>query len=196
MPLMDRLALPLPGAAARIETERLVLRPPRLADARDVFAYSRDGSVSRYVLWDTHACIGDTRRFLAGLKRENRLRAAFHLCAVLRETGRVVGTVGFCRIDRENGCAEAGYSFGRAYWGRGLATEALAALMRCGFDGMGFHRIEGRCDVRNPASARVMEKCGMRREGLMRHCVFNKGEYADILLYARVKEGTDERQPV
>lgn len=190
MAWFERLSLPAGRAADSnvfLETDRLLLRPPRLKDARDLFAYAGDPAVSRYVLWDRHLSVGDARRFLSGLMMENRRGEGMNLCCVLKSDGRVVGTAGFCPIDRENHRAEVGYSFAKWVWGQGIATEALRCLMDYGFDVMKLHRIEGMCDVRNPASARVMEKCGMVREGVLRERYLNKGEFVNVAIYARAK---------
>lgn len=192
MAWFDRLSLPLARRGAgrpALETDRLVLRPPRLSDARDLYAYASDPAVSRYVLWDRHLSVGDARRFLSGLMLENSRGDGMTVCCVLKSEGRVVGTAGFCPIDRENSRAEVGYSFARRVWGQGIATEALRCLMDYGFDVMKLHRIEGMCDLRNPASARVMEKCGMVREGVLRERFLNKGEFVDVAIYARAGDG-------
>ena len=82
------------------------------------------------------------------------------LAIELRETGRVVGTIGFVWIDDEHNCAEIGYSLAQEYWGRGLMTEALRAMLEFAFVRLHLNRVEAMFDVRNRASGRVMEKCG------------------------------------
>ena len=106
------------------------------------------------------------------------------LAIELRETGRVVGTIGFVWIDDEHNCAEIGYSLAQEYWGRGLMTEALRAMLEFAFVRLHLNRVEAMFDVRNRASGRVMEKCGMRREGLLRQKLYNKGEYVDVEIWA------------
>ncbi len=187
----ERLLLPFLKGALKppvLETERLLLRAPRLSDAKNVYAYARDPAVSRYVLWSRHLSVGDSRRFLSGMMMENRMGESLTMCCVLKSDGRVVGTAGFCQIDRENLRGEVGYSFAKSVWGQGLATEALHSLLAYGFDVMKLHRVEGYCDVRNPASARVMEKCGMAREGVLRERFLNKGEFVDVVLFARAQD--------
>lgn len=183
----EHLSLPFLKGTSRpsvLETERLLLRAPKLSDARDVYAYASDPAVSRYVLWGRHLSAGDSRRFLSGLMMENSLGEGLTMCCVLKTDGRVVGTAGFCQLDRENLRGEVGYSFAKTVWGQGLATEALHSLISYGFDVMKLHRIEGQCDVRNPASARVMEKCGMKREGVLKERFLNKGEFVDVVMFA------------
>ena len=77
--------------------------------------------------------------------------------------------------------AEIGYSFSRDYWNRGYATQALTAVIRTAFHFLpDLNRIEAQHDIRNPASGRVMEKCGMKKEGILRSRLYNKSEYVDV----------------
>ena len=116
--------------------------------------------------------------------RAYRMGEPASLAIELRETGRVVGTIGFVWIDDEHNCAEIGYSLAQEYWGRGLMTEALRAMLEFAFVRLHLNRVEAMFDVRNRASGRVMEKCGMRREGLLRQKLYNKGEYVDVEIWA------------
>ena len=177
----------MPGQLPLLETRRLLLRAPLRSDARDMFRYAKDPLVSRYVVWQRHETPADSKEFLSGIIADNRSGGGITFAVQDKESGAMIGTLGFNWIDRENHVAETGYSFSREYWGRGLATEALRALMTYGFDTLHLNRIEGQCDVRNPASGRVMEKCGMRREGLLRQRYFLKGVYTDMILYAVLK---------
>ncbi len=167
-----------------ITTERLLIRKLAIGDAEDIFKVSSDPEVSRYVLWDTHRSIADSRSMIRGAQHAYRCDEPASLAIVLRETGHVVGTIGFIWIEREHGCAEIGYSIGRHYWNRGLMTEALHAMLDFGFEKLYLNRIEAQFDVRNPASGRVMQKNGLQREGLMRQRMYNKGEYIDVEMWA------------
>ena len=153
-------------------------------DAEDIFAFSQNPEVSRFVLWDAHRSIADSRSMVRGALRAYRTGEPASLAIELRETGRVVGTIGFVWIDDEHNCAEIGYSLAQEYWGRGLMTEALRAMLEFAFVRLHLNRVEAMFDVRNRASGRVMEKCGMRREGLLRQKLYNKGEYVDVEIWA------------
>ncbi len=87
--------------------------------------------------------------------------------------------------DREGGAM--GYGVNRTVWGRGYTTEAAKAMIHFGFQKLGLRRITSTCDVKNKASARVMEKAGMKREGLFRKNVFQKGKWRDTFFYAILK---------
>ena len=96
----------------------------------------------------------------------------------------IIGTIGFMWINCEHRSAEVGYSLSRDCWNQGYATEALRAVLRFGFNTLRLNRIEAQHELDNPASGRVMEKCGMRCEGTLRQRVFNKGRFSDVRLYA------------
>ena len=178
-----------------LETPSLVLRPVRLSDAADIYAYAADPEVARYVLWDAHRSIRDTRSYIRYIRSLYRAGAPSSWAIVLRETGCVIGTIGFMWASSENRSAEVGYSLSRRYWNRGFATEALSAVLSSAFHTLNFHRIEAQHDARNPASGRVMEKCGLRREGLLRSRLRNKGEFIDVVLYAILRRDFENHTP-
>ena len=175
-----------------LETARLMLRPLVLRDAQDVWSWASDPEVARYVLWEPHRSVADTREYIRSMRAMYRRGLPSSWAVVLRETGRVVGTVGFMWYSESNCSAEVGYSFSRQYWNRGIATEALQAVLSSAFASLPLNRVEAQHDVRNPASGRVMEKCGMRREGLLRRRVRNKGEFIDTVLYAVLRSDLEE----
>ena len=150
-----------------LETEDLLLRKPAMKDAKDIFSYASDPEVARYVLWEPHKSLADTRAFLRFLRS---------------------------RIRNENRSAELGYSFARPYWNLGYATQALKAVVDAVFRSIPLNRLEAQHDIRNPASGRVMEKCGFRQEGILRNRILNKGEYVDAVLYAILRSDWESCQ--
>ena len=89
--------------------------------------------------------------------------------------------------DPGQGRAELGYWIGVPFWGQGHATEAVAAVLAFGFGPLGLHRIHATVFPRNPASARVLEKSGFRREGLLRGYARKEGAFEDLVMYARLR---------
>jgi len=99
--------------------------------------------------------------------------------------GEAAGSVGLIPgQDIERGTAEIGYWLGRAFWGRGIATEAVHAATLYAFDQLRMHRVFAVPFRRNPASARVLEKVGYVREGVMRRSAIKNGELIDQIIYA------------
>ena len=102
---------------------------------------------------------------------------------VANETGKLVGAVGLT-IKRQFERGELGYWIAKDHWGRGYATEASKAIIDFGFGTLGLHRIQAHHLVRNPASGRVMQKLGMRQEGIERDAVIKWGRHESIALYS------------
>lgn len=178
--LQDGLFAHLP----RIETERLVLRKMTMADAADIYEYGKDPEVARHVLWDAYRNVGEAKQYLRYIQRQYRMGDPSSWGIELKETGRLIGTIGFMWWNRNYRSAEVGYSLSRDCWNKGLMTEALRAVIRFGFEEMNLNRIEAQHETGNPASGRVMEKVGMQKEGVLRSRLFNKGRYVDVALYA------------
>lgn len=147
-------------------TPRLLLRKLRPDDAESIFAeYAQDPEVARFLVWLPHQHIGQTREFLAlcdaGWDRGDNLVWGI----TILPSERVVGTVS-ARLHGYK--VDVGYCLARRYWGQGIVTEALDAVVRWLRTQPGVERIWALCDAANPASARVMEKVGMQREGVLR----------------------------
>ena len=180
----------------RLETPRLLLRPMVMHDAQDVYDYSRDPEVARYVLWSAHRSVSESRAYLRYILKQYRDGQPSSWGIVLKSTGRVVGTIGYMAYSEENSTVEIGYSLARALWNQGLMTEALHAVLAFSFERMRIHRVEAQHDAANPASGMVMSKCGMTHEGRLRGRVYNKGRFVDVELYAMVREDWAERHRV
>jgi RimJ/RimL family protein N-acetyltransferase len=97
--------------------------------------------------------------------------------------GALVGAVGLA-LKPEHAAAELGYWIAVPEWGKGYATEAAAALCGHAFATLGIHRIQARHLLRNPASGRVMQKLGMRQEGVLRDAMRKWDRFEDVVLYA------------
>jgi len=177
-----------------LETEDLILRKPRIRDAKDIYSYASDPEVARYVLWEPHRSVSETASFIRDLRARIRAGCPSSWVVVLRGTGTVIGTVGFVWYSAENNTAELGYSFSREYWNHGYATQALRAVIDAVFSSLPLNRLEAQHDVRNPASGRVMQKCGLTQEGILRGRILNKGEYVDTALYSILRSDWEKNQ--
>lgn len=169
-----------------IETERLLLRPFTGDDFDELYAFHSRADVARYLYWEPCSA-AEFRGVLAKKTTRSTLEAegdSLNLAVVLRATGVLVGDVTLFWLDRENRQGEAGFIFHPDYHGQGFATEAAEVMLALGFDDLGLHRIIGRLDGRNTASARVLERLGMRREAHLVENEIVKGEWTDELVYA------------
>lgn len=167
-----------------LETDRLILRPMRLSDARDLYAYASDPQVSRHVLWETHQSISQSRAMLRGALWQYRKGLPSSYAITLKNSGRMIGTIGFMWVNTDHKSAEVGYSLSRAYWNQGLMTEALRRIVEFGFEELKLNRIEAQYELDNPASGHVMAHVGMRYEGTMRQRLKNKGRFVDVAVCA------------
>lgn len=188
MTLRSRVA-PRRTLALPIETPRLLLRDFKARDLEAVHAYASREDVARYMIWGPNT-LAQSREAIDGFLEDQhrRPRRAFDLAVVLkakgRHEGRLVGGAGLSIVDREDLTGDIGYVLHPDVWGMGLAEEAARALLDAGFRELGLRRIVATCDQRNKASARVMERLGMRREGAFRASKLIQGEWRDEYLYA------------
>ena len=152
-----------------LETARLVLRRFESSDAPAFFRnVCSDPKVSTYLTWKTHETPAETEALLTDFIRRYENPARY--CWAIME------------------CVEVTYAVGSAWWGKGYAPEALKAVMDFLFDRVGVNRIEAGHDVRNPNSGRVMEKVGMRKEGVLRQAGKNNQGLFDLVFYAMLKQ--------
>ena len=168
-----------------LTTGRLVLREFVADDWRAVRAYQSDPRYLRFYAWEERN-EADVRAFVAmfiGFQQETP-RRMFQLAITLPETGELIGNCGIRVRDPAAGVADIGYELDPRFWGRGYATEAARAMLAYGFGSLGLHRITAECLAENTASAHVLEKIGMRREGHLRENIWMKGRRWDTLLYA------------
>lgn len=171
-----------------LKTERLILRQMRVSDAGDMYEYSRNPAVSRYLLWSPHPNIAHTRGYLNYLQTQYKAGNHYDWAIVLRDSGKMIGTCGFAKIDSENNFAELGYVLNPLFWHKGYATEAAEAVIAFGFEQLLLNRIEARYMEENTESRRVMERLGMTFEGFRRKAVLIKGEYETVGISSILKD--------
>lgn len=175
-------------APTRIETARLVLRKPTLADAEAVFSrYASDPEVTRYLGWPRHRSVSDTKSFLAFSDAEwDRWPAGPYLIES-RADGCLLGSTGLAFETPSN--AATGYVLARDVWGLGYATESLGAVVGVARE-LGVRHLHALCHPRHAASHRVLEKCGFVRESTLPQPVefpnLGSGSPEGCLRYARV----------
>src|SRR3954471_21245556 len=117
----------------KLETPNLTLRPVTLDDAADIFAYASDPEVTATVRFATHRSLDDTRAYISLLLERAAKGQPTHFGLEHKQDGKLIGTCGLVTIHAEHRSAEIGYVLHRAYWGKGLASEALAAVCAWAF---------------------------------------------------------------
>jgi RimJ/RimL family protein N-acetyltransferase len=170
-----------------IETPRLCLRPFELSDAKRVQELAGDSRVSATTLNIPHPYPdGLAEEWIA--KHPKMAEDHHYTWAIcLRATDELMGGIN-AMVNTRHARAELGYWLGFEFWNKGIMSEAVQAVMDWGFAQLTLHRIEASCHIENPGSYRVMEKCGMRREGLLRGYLRKNGEFRDLYIYAIIKE--------
>lgn len=167
-------------------TERLSLRPFRDDDLDTFHAIQSHPDVVRYLYWEPRSW-DETREMLERRKLQTRIDRkgdGLHLAADLRASGTLAGHFSLVLSSQEHRQGEIGFVMHPDHHGHGYATEGAQLMLRLGFEELGLHRIVGRCDARNTASGRLMERLGTRREAHLIENEFVKGEWADELVYA------------
>jgi len=147
-------------ASVRLTTERLLLRAPVAADARAIARLANDRSIAENLRRLPHPYSrGDAEAFLDSISREDREKVF-----LIEADGAPIGMIGL-DFGEEAG-PEIGYWFGVAHWGKGYATEAARAVIDFAFEEYPIEEIVGGSRVTNPASRRVLEKCGFQWTGV------------------------------
>ena len=148
-----------------IETERLVLRKPRLDDARAMFeGWTQDQEVTRYLTWRPHAQIEQTEQFVQSCIDAWEGETRIPYVITLKDTDEVIGIID-PRIEGPK--VGIGYGAARAHWGNGYVPEATRAIIDWAFQQPSIYRVYATTDVENIASRRVLEKVGMQCEGIL-----------------------------
>lgn len=176
----------MPKLEFPIRTERLELRPFSVDDLDDASVYMSDPDVVRYLYWQVRDR-DEVRAFLAERALQGVLEREgdrLYLALVLPSTGQVIGEVMLYWTSAEHQQGELGYTLNPRFQGQGYAREGALAALEIGFDLLGLHRIVGKCDALNTASASLMARLGMRREAHFIHDEFFKGAWGDTFVYA------------
>ncbi len=153
-----------------MQSERILLRPWRDDDADALFKYASDPEVGPRAGWPPHKSVEESREVIRTIFNSD------HVWAIeLRATGEAIGCMGYytygeSNIDIGGNDVEVGYWLARPYWNRGICTEALKLLINFCFNEKSYRTLWADFFVDNPASGRVMEKCGFRDTGKINRC--------------------------
>jgi ribosomal-protein-alanine N-acetyltransferase len=172
-----------------IETKHLLLRDLVASDLCAIHEYASDPDVVRFVRWGPNT-EDETKGFIeSSVSAQNeKPRRDFDLAITLKSTGKLIVGCGIHVSNSENREGWIGYCLNRNFWGKGYATETAQELVKFGFEKLNLHRIFVNCDPENLASARVLEKSGMKKEGHLREHRWSKGKWRDSSLYAILEQ--------
>ena len=179
-------AAPVPPREWR--TARLAAAAAGRADAEAVLdSYARDPEVARYMVWRPHRDVTETVAFLDTCETAWASGRSYSWCLRLREDGALVGMLS-ARVRGDS--MDMGYVLGQRWWRRGLMSEAVAWLVQWAWQQPSIARVWATCDVDNTASARLLARAGMRREGTLRRWVTRPalGGLRDSFAYSLLRE--------
>lgn len=173
-----------------LETERLRLRPFAACDAADVQRLAGGVRIANTTLAIPHPYPdGAAERWIAWQPQAFDDNAEIVYAATEKSGGELLGAVSLMGVSALHARAEIGHWIAAGHWGRGYGTEAARAAIAYATSRGDISRIVGRCMARNPASARVLEKCGLQREGVLVQHVSKDGRFEDMLAYGLVLPG-------
>lgn len=173
----------------QIETDRLLLRRFRMEDAEAMYQnWASDPEVTKFLTWPTHGNVNVTKYLLSDWVKRYEESPYYNWVMELKETGEIIGNISVVKLREDIAAADMGYCMGRAWWGKEFMPEALRGVMRYLFVEVGLNRIAACHDVNNPKSGRVMEKAGMKLEGIWRAAGKNNIGVCDEVWHAALKE--------
>jgi ribosomal-protein-alanine N-acetyltransferase len=171
-----------------LETAHLILRQLTPEDSEAVFRIRSDYEVTRHNIGPAYQTLQQATELIeainGGFQDEMEIRWGITLRS---SRDGVIGMCGYNYWSRHDHRASVGYDLARAYWGQGIMSEALRAVIDFGFTQMALNRVEADADVRNIASHRVLEKLGFRREGMLREQFYDGDGFYDLLLFSLLR---------
>lgn len=177
-----------------LKTERLLLRRLLISDVEDMFEYTSDARVTKYLEWSHHIEIDQARYFITKILKEyDNEKHAFLWAIELVSDAKMIGVIRIYDYSPQNKRAEISYILNPAYQGKGYIGEAIGIFLNYCFNNLDITRIQAKCSTDNIASEKVMQKVGMHHEGIMRKYFYIDGLIKDALLYAVTDESYKDR---
>ncbi|WP_313890922.1 GNAT family N-acetyltransferase [Psychrobacillus sp.] len=174
-----------------IETRRLILRGVEPEDASDMLKYLSDKDVVKpmgLVPFETVEDVWDEVKWYKSIYDEG---TGIRWGITLKDSEKVIGSCGFLNMLTKHYRAEIGYELSKDYWGKGIASEALEAVVKYGYHHFQLERIEALIEPANLPSQKLVERQGFKREGLLRHYEFTCGKFDDLYMYSIIKKDFD-----
>lgn len=173
----------------RIETDRLILRRYKIEDADAMYKnWASDSEVTKFLTWQPHPSVDVSRSIIEDWLKKYSDEKYYQWAIVLKDNGNEpIGGISVVHMNEDISMVHIGYCLGRAWWRRGIMSEALKAVTDFMFDTVEVNRVEARHDPRNPNSGKVMQKCGMKYEGTLRSADRNNQGICDACYYALLR---------
>jgi ribosomal-protein-alanine N-acetyltransferase len=170
-----------------LETERLILRNFTMGDANDVFSYRGNIDAMKHISRPVQRSLEEAQSMIQKINDNQTANEAIGWAVTFKGSSKVIGSVSFHRIEKENYRAELGYMIHPDYWRQGIIGEAVKALLDYGFNELNFHSIEAIIDPENIASQKVLEKYNFVKEAHFKENYFFNGKFADSAVYSLLR---------
>ncbi|MFV8828593.1 GNAT family N-acetyltransferase [Alkalihalobacterium sp. APHAB7] len=171
-----------------IETNRLILRQVTKDDAESILEYLSDTDVMKHYGLEPFKSTDDALDEISWYQSIYEKKTGIRWGITLRGKSKVIGSCGFLNIDSQHYRSEVGFELNKEYWGKGIASEAIEAVIKYGFDHLNLQRIQALIEPPNISSQKLVEKKGFIKEGLLRNYEFTCGKFDDLLMYALLKQ--------
>jgi [ribosomal protein S5]-alanine N-acetyltransferase len=175
-----------------LETARLRLRAVRPGDVTAVFALFSDPTVTRYYGMDPYKTVDQAAQRVSAIRQNYLKRRGIRWAITRQGDDTLIGTVGLMNWKPKFFSAAVGYELAPAYWGQGMMTEALTAVLRYSFTLMALNRVEAYVAPQNIPSITLLQKLGFANEGLMREYGYWGQTFHDLYLFALLKREWEE----
>lgn len=175
-----------------LETNRLLIRLYSKGDKASLY-----NTISRYEIYRTtygipQACtMGYAAKWISRVLQNARENRSYEYAVINKLSGEYVGNVGLINIDFVSRRCDISYFIHPDFWNRGFAAEAAAAMVKYSFDVLNMNRVGGMCMEKNAASAKVMEKLLMKKEGVLRDYFIKDGIKTDAAVYSILRKEYD-----
>ena len=177
-----------PQLIPTIHTERLILRRLTAEDAADVYIMRSDPEVMRYIPRPIATCVDDAVALIQLLNDRADTNEGYNWAMEWKETGKVIGIIGYVHLKPDHFRAEIGYSLTRSMHRRGIMREALLRMIQYGFEAMNLHSIEAIIDEENVPSGALLEAVGFRKEARFVEDFCYNNEFRNSIHYGLLRK--------
>lgn len=171
-----------------LTTNRLLLRQIQPSDAEALFLILSDQEVMEFYGHELHQSLDDTQKLIELIQTRYVRREAIRWGITLQGEERLIGSCSLHQFDSGFHCAETGYELNRAFWGQGITSEAMSAILTYGFTELGLHRVEAIIDIVNERSKGLLLKLGFTYEGNLRQRYFFHNRFEDEYYFGLLKD--------
>lgn len=172
-----------------IETKRLHLRRHVIEDAEIMFKnWVTEKEVTKFLSWQPHKDINETKQLLTEWIDSYKELNFYFWTIELKDSHELVGDISVVNLDEATQSVELGYGIGTKWWGKGITAEAGKALVKFFFEEVQVNRVYAKHAAGNPNSGKVMQKIGMKKEGIIRQSGTCNQGIVDEVYYSILKD--------